>query len=61
MKDFTISEMLSMQKQLQEQYKDQWEKISPAAGKHHLLWMIGEGIDLYAKKFERNMTRWQEG
>ncbi len=52
MKDFTISEMLSMQKQLQEQYKDQWEKISPAAGKHHLLWMIGEVgevIDLIKK------------
>lgn len=111
MKDFTIGEMLSMQKQLQEQYKDQWEKISPGAGKHHLLWMIGEvgevidlikkngdmkavadagirkdlveemadvlmyyndvllcyGItpeelkDAYTKKFERNMTRWQEG
>ena len=64
MKDFTIGEMLSMQKQSQEQYKDQWQAISPAAGKHHLLWMngeVGEVIDLYAKKFERNMTRWQKG
>lgn len=42
MSDFTINEMLSMQKQLQDKYKDKWEAISPEAGKHKLLWMIGE-------------------
>ena len=42
MKDFTINEMLDMQKRLQEKYKDKWERISPEAGKHKLLWMIGE-------------------
>lgn len=42
MKDFTINEMLDMQKKLQERYKDKWERISPEAGKHKLLWMIGE-------------------
>ena len=42
MSDFTIKEMLSMQKELQDKYKDKWEAISPEAGKHKLLWMIGE-------------------
>ena len=42
MSEFCISEMLEMQKELQEKYKDKWEKICPDAGKHKLLWMIGE-------------------
>ena len=44
MTDFSINEMLDMQKRLQDQYKDKWkwEEISPEAGKHKLLWMIGE-------------------
>ena len=42
MADFSINEMLDMQKRLQNQYKDKWEKISPETGKHKLLWMIGE-------------------
>ncbi len=42
MDTFDINEMLSMQSDLQEKYKDKWEKISPEAGKHKLLWMIGE-------------------
>ena len=42
MSKFSISEMLTMQKALQEKYRDKWEKISPEAGKHKLLWMIGE-------------------
>ncbi len=42
MADFGINEMLQMQKELQEKYKDKWEAISPEAGKHKLLWMIGE-------------------
>jgi hypothetical protein len=41
-KEFDINEMLDMQRSLQEKYKDKWEKISPEAGKHKLLWMIGE-------------------
>lgn len=40
--DFGINEMLEMQRQLQDKYKDKWEAISPEAGKHKLLWMIGE-------------------
>ena len=40
--DFTINEMLEMQKSLQEQYKDKWEPIEPETGKNKLLWMLGE-------------------
>ncbi|MCM1236932.1 MAG: MazG-like family protein, partial [Ruminococcus flavefaciens] len=44
MADFSINEMLDMQKKLQDQYRDKWkwEELSPEAGKHKLLWMIGE-------------------
>jgi len=42
MADFGINEMLEMQRKLQEKYKNKWEAISPDAGKHKLLWMIGE-------------------
>ena len=42
MSDFSIQDMLTMQSELQEKYKDKWEAISPEAGKHKLLWMIGE-------------------
>lgn len=40
--DFAIKEMLAMQQTLQEKYKDKWETICPEAGKHKLLWMLGE-------------------
>lgn len=42
MSGFSIREMLAMQQTLQEKYKDKWEPIGPEAGKHKLLWMIGE-------------------
>ena len=42
MENFSISDMLLMQQTLQEKYKDRWETICPEAGKHKLLWMIGE-------------------
>lgn len=42
MSGFSIREMLAMQQILQEKYKDKWEPIGPEAGKHKLLWMIGE-------------------
>ena len=55
MDGFSIGEMLSMQRALQERYKDKWETISPEAGKHKLLWMIGETgevIDIIKKNGE---------
>ena len=42
MNSFSIREMLTMQQTLQEKYSDKWETICPEAGKHKLLWMIGE-------------------
>ena len=39
---FSINDMLAMQQALQEKYKDKWEPICPEAGKHKLLWMLGE-------------------
>ena len=42
MTDFSINEMLGMQRALQDRYKDIWEGISPEVGKNKLLWMIGE-------------------
>ena len=52
MSDFTIKDMLAMQQTLQEKYKDKWETICPEAGKHKLLWLLGEGgevIDIIKK------------
>ncbi len=34
MNNFSINDMLSMQKELQEKYKNKWEPITPEAGKH---------------------------
>ena len=42
MEDFSVGEMLEMQKALQEKYQNIWEGISPEVGKNKLLWMIGE-------------------
>ena len=42
MSDFTIKDMLVMQQTLQKKQKDKWETICPEAGKHKLLWLLGE-------------------
>lgn len=58
MSDFTVKEMLSMQRTLQEKYKDRWEAVCPEAGKHKLLWMvgeIGEVADLVKKNGEQTV------
>ena len=55
MGNFSIEEMLSMQKILQEKYRDRWEPICPETGKNKLLWMIGETgevIDIIKKNGE---------
>ncbi len=52
MDDFSINEMLAMQKTLHEKYKDQWAPLCPDQGKDQLLWMtgeIGEVIDIIKK------------
>ena len=53
MSDFTIKDMLTMQRTLQEKYKYKWETICPEAGKHKLLWLlgeVGEVIDIIKKR-----------
>ena len=42
MAEFTIDEILEMQRSLQDKYKDKWEPICPETGKNKMLWMIGE-------------------
>lgn len=42
MEDFSVNEMLELQRKLQERYRDKWEPIGPETGKNKLLWMIGE-------------------
>ena len=56
MGDFAVEEMLAMQQALQEKYKDKWELIGPEAGKHKLLWMlgeVGEVIDIIKKNGDK--------
>lgn len=56
MTDFSVNEMLEMQRALQEKYKDKWEPIAPETGRSHLLWMIGEVgevIDIIKKHGDR--------
>lgn len=53
MEHFTMQEMLEMQTQLQQKYKDKWEPIGPQTGGNKLLWLIaelGEVIDIVKKK-----------
>lgn len=50
--DFSIGEMMEMQRVLQEKYKGRWEPISPETGKNKLLWMVsevGEVVDIVKK------------
>lgn len=52
MEDFTVNEMLELQRKLQEQYKGRWKSICPELGNEKLLYMvseIGEVIDIIKK------------
>ena len=42
MTDLTFSEILDMQRTLQDQYRHKWEPVTPDTGKNKLLWMVGE-------------------
>ena len=56
MSNFTIKDMLAMQQTLQEKYKDKWETVCPEAGKHKLLWLlgeVGEVIDIIKKNGDK--------
>lgn len=56
MGDFAVEEMLAMQQALQEKYKDKWELIGPEAGKHKLLWMLGE-VERSSTSLKRTGTK----
>ncbi len=42
MAEFTVAEVLEMQKKLQEHYRNAWKPHIPENGQNQLLWMIGE-------------------
>lgn len=51
--NFTIGELLDMQRALQDKYLAQWGGTAPEAGAHQLLWgigEIGEVIDIIKKR-----------
>ena len=57
MSNFSINEMQSMQKELQDKYKEKWERICPETGKNKFLWMIGEigeDIDIIKKNGDKS-------
>ena len=57
MSNFSINEMQSMQKELQDKYKEKWERICQETGKNKFLWMIGEigeVIDIIKKNGDKS-------
>jgi NTP pyrophosphatase (non-canonical NTP hydrolase) len=51
--DLTFTEMQSLQKELQEKYKNIWKPNIPSEGRSQLLWMLieaGEAADIIKKK-----------
>ncbi len=63
MPDLTLTQMQTLQKKLQEKYKDKWEPISPAIGKNQLLWLmieLGEVADIIKKKGNQSIMEDEE-
>ena len=53
MADIDFTKMQDIQKELQEKYKDKWEKLTPEIGRKQLLWMFieaGEVADIIKKE-----------
>lgn len=53
MADINFTKMQEIQKELQEKYKDKWEKLTPEIGHKQLLWMFieaGEVADIIKKE-----------
>lgn len=48
MKDFSISDLIAMQNELQNRMKDKWLPITPEYGHFSLLWMFEEMGELVA-------------
>ncbi len=58
MSDLKLSEIMSMQKELQEKYKGKWTPLSIENGRNCLLWMIeemGEVISIIKKRGENDI------
>lgn len=56
--DLKISEMLNMQRELQDAHREDWGGLSPESGPRQLLWALGEMgelIDIIKKKGERDI------
>ena len=55
MLDLKISEMIAMQRDLQEKNQGKWAPLSPKEGRSYLLWMLeemGEAIAIIKKRGE---------
>ena len=53
MANFSLERMQSIQRELQEKYKEQWEPIQPQTARNKLLWMMieaGEMADVIKKQ-----------
>ncbi|KYH32437.1 hypothetical protein CLTEP_22330 [Clostridium tepidiprofundi DSM 19306] len=58
MRDLKLSEIISMQKELQKKYKGKWTPLSVENGRNCLLWMIeemGEAISIIKKRGENDI------
>lgn len=58
MLDLKISEIMSMQKELQEKYKGKWAPLTAENGRNSLLWMIeemGEVVSIIKKRGENDI------
>lgn len=63
MENFGFEEMQSIQKELQEKYKDKWRPLSPEIGKDQLLWLmieLGEVADILKKSGGQKVMEDQE-
>jgi len=59
MSDFGLTEMQSIQMELQKQYIDKWGGLSPEKGRDQLLWMMieaGEVADIIKKDGDQRIV-----
>ena len=55
MADLTLSEIMNMQKELQDKHKGKWTPLTPEYGRSSLLWMVeelGEVVSVIKKRGE---------
>ncbi len=63
MSEFTINEMIKMQRALQDKYKDKWEPICPEVGQNKLHYMseftINEMIEMQRALQDKYKDKWE--